>query len=115
VWSLLPAYSGPTLRVARRVEVADHVVPGLVVLAVAGVALVLSRRRAGPAMLVMLGAGLTVLLAGFWMTATHVPLLRDAARDQAPVDAALYHSAPGLAVLALGLLWAVTYWRADEA
>ncbi len=108
-WALLPPYSGPALDTAMRVEIADHVVPGIAVLVVSVVSLLVARNGAGGAGF-MLVAGLAVLLAGLWMTATHVPLVIDATRDRAPAGATLYHAAPGVAVLALGFLWAAFYW-----
>lgn len=110
VWAVLPPYTGPELATAARVEVADHVVPGALVLLVALASIVLSRRTAPPAT-AMLVAGLTVTLAGLWMTFTHVPLVAQAIDNEVPMGAAVYHSVPGLAVLALGLVWAAAYWR----
>lgn len=106
-WALLPPYTGPALNTSARVEFVDHVVPGVVVVAISALALLFAR-RAGAAT-VLFPAGLGIFLAGFWMTATHVPLVLQAARDQAPWGATIYHSLPGLAVLALGSFWAFTY------
>jgi hypothetical protein len=50
-------------------------------------------------------AGLGVLLAGFWMTATHIPLVAQTTRDEVAAGAAIYHTLPGLAVAALGAVW----------
>lgn len=111
-WALLPPYTGPALNTAARVEFADHVVPGVAVVAISALALVVARRSGGDRFL--FGAGLGVILAGFWMTATHLPLLLQATRAQAPWGATVYHSLPGLAVLVLGVVWAVVY-RSDEA
>ena len=107
IWALLPPYTGPELNTAARVEVADHVVPGVVVLAVSAAALLLTRRPP-PRAPFLLVAGLVVVLAGIWMTSTHLPLVRQATQDQAPVGAVVYHTVPGLAVLAVGMAWA---WR----
>lgn len=111
-WALLPPYTGPALNTAARVEFADHVVPGVAVVAISALALVVARRPGADRFL--FGAGLGVILAGFWMTATHLPLLLQATRAQAPWGATVYHSLPGLAVLVLGVVWAVVY-RSDEA
>ena len=43
------------------------------------------------------------------MTATHLPLMLQATRAEAPWDATIYHSVPGLAVLALGVVWTASY------
>ncbi len=58
-------------------------------------------------------AGLGVLLAGFWMTATHVPLVAQAMRDEVGAGVAAYHTLPGLAVVILGAVWAWANWS-DE-
>lgn len=104
-WALLPPYTGPALNTAGRVEFADHVVPGVAVVAISALALAVSRRTDPDR--ILFAAGLGVILAGFWMTATHLPLVLQATRAQAPWGATVYHSLPGLAVLALGLVWAV--------
>ena len=106
-WALIPPYTGPALNTAEQVEFVDHVVPGIVVIAISALAFLFSARAAVAGAL--FPAGLGILLAGFWMSATHAPLVLQAIRDQAPWDATIYHSVPGLAVLALGTAWAVTY------
>ncbi len=106
-WALLPPYTGPALATADAVEFADHVVPGVAILAVSLAAALIARRGASGSLL--FAAGLVVALAGFWMTATHLPLVLQAMRAEAPWGATIYHSLPGLAVLALGTLWAATY------
>lgn len=112
LWATLPPYTGPALNTAQSVEVADHVVPGLVVLAVSAVSLFLGRRpKPDTALLV---AGLVVVLAGLWMTSTHVPLLAQASRGDASWSATLYHSVPSVAVLALGLVWSAFYWASSS-
>lgn len=108
-WALIPPYSGPEINTAMRVEVADHVVPAIVLVAVSLWALVVVRARTEPGS-ALLVAGLVVLLAGLWMTATHVPLIRQARQDVVSNAAAAYHSAPGLAVLLLGLVWSAKEW-----
>ena len=109
-WALLPPYSGPYLATSNRVEVADHVVPGVLLLVVSVTGLLMARRPQGPGEFLFV-AGLAVVLAGIWMTATHVPLVLQAARDEAPVGAVVYHTLPGLAVLALGVVWASAHWK----
>lgn len=112
-WALLPPYSGPALNTEMRVEVADHLVPGIVVLVASLAAPVLTGRARTPQ--VMLFAGLAVLLAGLWMTATHVPLVAQALRDEAPVAGTLYHVVPSVAVAFLGTMWAGRFWGATTA
>lgn len=104
VWAVLPPYAGPGLLLDPTVEVIDHVVPGLVVLGVSLAALALRRRAVGTP---MLAAGLLVTLAGFWMTVTHLPLVAQALRGEAPAVAAGWHTVPGLVVMTLGAVWAV--------
>ncbi len=111
-WALLPPYTGPALNTADRVEFADHVVPGVAVIALSVAALLFARRHGNDNLL--FAAGLGIVLAGFWMTATHVPLVLQAARGDAPWGATVYHSLPGLAVLALGVAWAATYRSPPE-
>jgi len=80
-----------------------------VVLAVSLWALFRSRRVASPG-LPMLLAGLAVLLAGIWMVATHVPLVLQATRDEAPGGAVVYHSLPGVVVALVGSVWSGAHW-----
>jgi hypothetical protein len=113
--AVLPPYTRD-LNTEMRVEVADHVVPGLVMLGVSLTMLVRSRRattESEPGML-PLAAGFTILLAGLWMTATHLPLVNQARRSQNDVSwfDATWHTVPGLIVLALGLVWAAAWWSA---
>jgi len=109
LWASLPKYSGPTLNVEPAKEVADHVIPAVVVLLCAVVGLVASRRAQGPGALRFM-AGMGVLLAGLWMMATHLPLVAEAMRDEAPWPATIYHTSAALAVFGLGLLWATLTW-----
>ena len=111
IWALLPRYSGPALELgprANQLEFVNHVVPGTVMIVISALALVLSRRYDVAA--VLFPAGLAIVLAGFWMVATHFPLVLQATRDQAPWDATIYHSLPAMAVLVLGLVWSKTWY-----
>ena len=108
VWATLPRFSGPKLagtgeqQRGRRPPGAGRPRPG----GVGGPARrwpTVGRGSRGTAMFV---AGLVVILAGLWMTATHVPLLAQAGRHEVTWGAAWYHSTPGLFVLAVGLVWA---------
>ena len=107
-WAVLPPYTGPEIGTSDRVEVADHVVPAVAMLALSLVAMVRARRPARG--LFPLVAGLGVLLAGLWMTATHVPLVAQATRDEVSAGTAAYHTLPGLAVVAVGLVWVAAHW-----
>lgn len=111
--AMLPPYVGPRLATAHRVEVADHLVPGLVILAVSVIVLAASRRGPVPGTPMLL-AGLLVVLAGLWMTSTHVPLVSQAARHEAPWGTTIYHSAMAVMVLAFGLVWTKASWAAAE-
>lgn len=86
------------LGVSRSLEVIDHVVPAAVVLlaAVAGH----GAARAGTAWLL---TGAAVVLAGIWITATHVPLIGEMANGGAPAGAALLHLSAAPPVVGAGL------------
>ena len=113
--ALLPRYSGPRLELGPRgdlLEFIDHVVPGTVVIVVSLLALLIRRRATtlGP----LFGMGLVIVVAGIWMDATHLPLVLQATRSEAPWGATLHHSLPGLAVLLLGAGWCLLF-RASAA
>lgn len=106
-WTIAVPYLGNAigldLQVAALTEIVDHVVPGAVALAAAGVLLVLrDADRPAAEVLVLVAAGLA-FLAGFWVTSTHVPLLLEAARHESPWGAAIWHSSAGLPLAAAAL------------
>ncbi len=109
----LPALVGPELATADAAEIADHLVPGLVVLAVSAVALVVGR-SSRVSSVVPLAAGLVTSLAGLWMVATHVPLVAQATRHEAPWDATIFHGASAVMVLGVGLAWAWASWATPQ-
>jgi len=109
VCATVPVLVGPTLAVTHPVELADHLIPGLVVLAVSATVLLVTRSTPLPG-IAMLAAGLVITLAGLWMVATHLPLVAQAARHEAPWGATIYHSASGALVLAFGLAWTQAFW-----
>ncbi|HUQ62255.1 MAG TPA: hypothetical protein VM121_00695 [Acidimicrobiales bacterium] len=113
VWGALPRFVSPELNVTDSKEVADHVVPALLVIALSVAALMLARGGAVPGMF-MFVAGLAVCLAGVWMVATHVPLVAQAARHEPGVtwSATVWHSSAAAAVALLGIVWVATYWNA---
>lgn len=111
-WALVPPYWGPALSTEASVEFVDHVLPGIAVLAIAAACLLAGTRRVG-ATLAFLLAGLGVTLAGFWMTATHWPLVLQATRGEVPWGSTVHHSLPGLAVLAVGGFWSARFWGDD--
>jgi hypothetical protein len=118
VWASLPQYSGPKLYVEASKEVADHIIPAILVVLASIVGILAGRRPQGPGALRLI-AGMAVLLAGLWMMATHVPLLLQTIRggpDAASWPATIYHFASALAVFGLGLLWSTVTWaEADDS
>lgn len=106
-WTIVVPYLGRAVGfevgVARSVEVVDHVVPGTLVLIVGTWMFALARRgRAAVVPATLVGAGVT-FLAGFWVLATHVPLVADAVRGSEPWGATLWHATTSLPLLALSL------------
>ena len=98
------AVAGLELDVAGRVEFVDHVVPGVVVVAVAAW---LATGHGDEPTAAALGAAAACVLAAFWISATHVSLLVDAARGVAPAGASILHGTAGPALLiAAGVLLA---------
>ena len=115
LYAMVPAFFLGGLHVAKTNgigrEVVDHVFPGVLVLAMVVLAIV---RRARPDSL-MLGTGVGVLLAGFWMVATHLGLVSQALNHQVGKLAALYHCSTAAAVAVLGVAWVWRYREAGEA
>jgi hypothetical protein len=118
VWASLPQYSGPKLYVEASKEIADHIIPAILVLLASIVGIMAGRRPQGPGALRLI-AGMAVLLAGLWMMATHIPLLLQTMRgdeDAASWAATIYHLSSALAVFGLGLLWSTVTWaEADDS
>ena len=108
-WASLPKYSGPALNTSASAEMASHIIPAVVILLASLVAILAGKRPQGPGALRLI-AGMVVLLSGMWMLATHLPLVAQATRDEAPWPGTIYHSASALAVFGLGLLWATVTW-----
>ncbi len=108
-WSVAVPYVGNALgldvNVPADLEVIDHVIPGLIAaLAAAAAYGSLRRGTAGSSLAYLIALGVS-LLAGLWITATHIPLLLQAARGTVGWPPALWHSLPGLPlpVLAVAL------------
>lgn len=107
-WAIVAPYLGPawelTARVPARVEVVDHVLPGA--LAAIAAAVCLARRGrdavASPDAAVVAATALAVL-AGFWTTVTHLPVLPVAADGEISWPAALLHTSAGPPLLAASL------------
>jgi hypothetical protein len=86
-WTIVVPYLGHAIglevNVASRVEIVDHVVPGAAVIAGSAGALLYERRKLGdPGDLLPVAGVALAFLAAFWVTATHVPLLAEAARGE---------------------------------
>jgi len=115
VWAIVPPYIGAfgELNVEQRVEFVDHVVPGIAVLAISVLALV-ALRSAEPSQLLLFVGGAAITLAGIWMVATHLPLIRQGRDEQVPWGAVIWHSLPGLVVTLLGIVWTIRYWGSDD-
>lgn len=107
VWSIVPPYLGPPLGleldVSASVEVVDHVLPGIVGVAAAGLALILARGGETDSTRALAAVG-ACTLAALWQTASHAPLVLDAGGSERPWDAVLFHTVPGVTLLALSLL-----------
>ena len=108
-WAILPPYLGRRLGVPRSAEVIDHVVPAILVIVVSLLAI------AGVTRLSTADTPLAavVLAAGVWMTATHLSLIGQAVRHEAPRLTVLHHAAPGAVLLVLGAWWLASSWPAD--
>lgn len=110
-WTIVVPYIataiGLEVKVASLVEVVDHVIPGLLVATAGGYLAAIARRGPLADTRAALFAGGVCFLAGFWVLATHVPLLADAARPVgASWAAALWHFSTAVPVVALSL-WCV--------
>jgi len=110
LWTITVPYIGELLGlavdVAPIVEVVDHVVPGAIVVAAA--LYLRSRARRAPMAsdnTALLAAGVA-FLAGFWILATHLPLVGDASQGLVTWPAAVWHSVASVAILGLAC-WCV--------
>ena len=115
-WAMAAPYVllGPDLNAEGSREVADHVVPGVLMIGLSCVMAVRGRHRPQAGTFPLL-SGFGVLLAGLWMTATHLPLVTDAREGRVSESVAAWHTVPGLVVMVLGAVWAAAYWStADE-
>lgn len=105
VWAATVPYLadavGLRLEVDAALEVADHVIPGLLVLAVAAY-LILGRPPVGGAG--WLAGAAAAVLAGLWITTTHVPLVPEMLDGTSPALAGLLHLSAGPPILVAALL-----------
>lgn len=109
VWSVVIPYVGPALGIAPdstwRLEVADHVVPGLLVVVVAclGVAFSLRARLQESAVIWL---STVTVLCGLWIIFTHVSFIFHALQHEEPWPSAAFHSSAGPLAIALAIcLW----------
>lgn len=114
-WSAIVPYLarplGLEVDVATKVEIVDHVVPGVLV-ALLGGWLTFGDRAGSPVSRGALAAGVCAL-SGFWILATHVPLLADAADGREDWPAALWHSSSGPVIIVLAFVIALRSGPAD--
>lgn len=106
-WTIVVPYLGRAVglvvNVAPRTEIVDHVVPGALI-AAAGLYMAALARRGAPADWTRLIAGGLCFLAGFWVLATHVPLVADAIKGTASWGATLWHAATPLPIVVVSLI-----------
>ena len=110
-WNIAVPYLATALgldvNVKEIVEVVDHVVPGVIVVAAALYLRKLARlRRLAGQSTALIAAGVA-FLAGFWVLATHVPLWGDAADSAVSWEAAIWHSVASLPTVALAVWFVV--------
>lgn len=104
MWVSLPPFVGPMVNVDRLTELVDHPLPALITFAVV-VVLTLWHGASDDA---WFAGGLVIVLAGLFVTGTHVPLVGQALGGGVSWPATLHHSLPGTAVLITGVVWAWT-------
>lgn len=106
-WTIVVPYLavplGLEVKVESLVEVVDHVIPGALVAGAGLYLTMLARRRSLAGAQTALLAAAVCFLAGFWVLATHVPLLADAGRSKEPWDAALWHASTALPIVVISL------------
>lgn len=98
---------GLGLHVPTRLEIADHVIPGAAVLVCSALLLHPTAVAAPGSVLRLVLIGLACL-GGFWITATHAPLVQDALDGVSGWGPALLHlsAGPPITVTALWMLLA---------
>lgn len=107
LWSIAIPYAGPAFGLAPPaapgLEIADHVIPGIVV-AVASVAIVMGSLSPGPTTPHVRLLPAIIALAGLWTVSSHVGLVVQAAQQDRPWGLALFHSFPGPPILILAVV-----------
>lgn len=116
VWLTVVPFIGASLGFALdvplRLEIADHLVPGVVMVCAATAALLLRRKPSG-ATAYLVAAGL-VFLSGLWTFSTHVPLVGQAAQGGIDWGTAIFHTAPGVVILVVALIALVPALRTTD-
>ena len=116
LWAIVPPYLALFGRLdvkSGTVEFVDHAVPGLVVL-VAALLGYLQLRTPEPSQLVLFVGGLVIILAGFWMVSTHYGLITQNRQGLVPFGRMAWHTAPGIAVAVVGVVWTARFWSTDD-
>jgi hypothetical protein len=107
LYSITPPYLGPLLGleldVSSKVEVIDHVIPGVSAAIAAWIALSYARRGQTDSVAMLAALGLCVL-AGLFQAVSHLTLVLNAGDPQAPVGSVILHATPGPALLILSLV-----------
>lgn len=93
------------VNVASSVEVVDHVIPGTLVAAIGTYLAIDAYRGRPPGLNRTMGASVC-FLAGFWVLATHVPLVADAVHGKAAWGSTIWHASTAVPIVVLSL-WAV--------
>lgn len=88
--------------VASSVEVVDHVIPGTLVAAIGTYLAIDAYRGRPPGLNRTMGASVC-FLAGFWVLATHVPLVADAVHGKAAWGSTIWHASTALPIVLLSL------------
>lgn len=105
-WTIILPYLGRAIGlvvdVASKVEIVDHVIPGVLVATIGSYLAINAHRKAPPGLSRTIG-GAICFLAGFWIFATHVPLVADAADGRAAWGATVWHASTALPIVGLSL------------
>lgn len=119
LWAIAIPLISPALGLApettRRLEIADHVVPGVLALLAAAIGLSLLLRNGNARQDLLILVPVAGFLAGFWMSATHFPLVLQAFRHDRPWSLALFHSSAGPPIIAVSVWLYAVLSRAERA
>ena len=107
LYAMAPGIYLGGLHVKRGAEIVDHVIPGLVVIAMVAVALFWGARSVA----VMACAGMIVAIAGLFMVLAHIGLFRQWVNGQVAGGGAAYHCSTAVLVFLVGVTWVWRYRR----